>query len=147
MMCCPVTVVIRCHVTVLPCHCCDVLPCADVEPLPVRAHYTCHSSLAYGADWCRLHFHPAPAADTESPDSQHHPAPATDTEGPDNQPHPAPAADTESPDSQPHPAPATDTEGPDSARETASQLGALTHRLLASCSFYDHSLQLWRCSV
>ena len=68
----------------------------------MRAHYTCHSSLAYGADWCRLHFHPAPAADTE---------------------------------------------GPDSARQTASQLGTLTHRLLASCSFYDHSLQLWRCSV
>ena len=111
MMCCPVTAVRCC------CHCDDVLPCADVEPLPVRAHYTCHSSLAYGADWCRLHFHPDPATDTESPDSQHHPAPATDTEG------------------------------PDSARETASQLGALTHRLLASCSFYDHSLQLWRCSV
>ena len=103
-----------------------------MEPLPVRAHYTCHSSLAYGADWCRLHFHPAPAADTE---------------GPDSRPHPAPAADTEGPDSQPHPAPPADTEGPDSARQTASQLGALTHRLLASCSFYDHSLQLWRCSV
>ena len=83
----------------------------------MRAHYTCHSSLAYGADWCRLHFHPAPAADTEGPDSQ------------------------------PHPAPPADTEGPDSACQTASQLGALTHRLLASCSFYDHSLQLWRCSV
>ena len=85
-----------------------MLPCADVEPLPVRAHYTCHSSLAYGADWCRLHFHPAPP---------------TDTEGPDSQPRPA---------SQPHP---------------ASHPGAPTQRLLASCSFYDHSLQLWRCSV
>ncbi|KAK7113565.1 diphthine methyltransferase-like [Littorina saxatilis] len=61
----------------------------DAEPLPVLAHYTNHTSLAYGVDWCRLK-----------------------TQGEN-----------------------TNTDHGDENME---------HCLLASCSFYDHSLQVWQ---
>lgn len=82
-----------------------------------------HGSLAYGTDWCRLtlpqlpEWQPGTSHDTATPDTA---TPDTDS------------SKSATPDTQRCDMPAPDLDHAD---------------IIASCSFYDHSLQLWTCNT
>lgn len=118
------------------------LPDGNESPCPILASYILHNSLAYGADWSRLPLSDPPPS---SPQTETTPASVT---LPEPKRHlmiqyesPTASFDTSLEDecgryipdaASPAPVPAV---GDNSASLSS---------LLASCSFYDHMLHVWR---
>lgn len=114
----------------------------------MEASYTLHNSLAYGADWCHLASQSTascapPAAclvETLSERTGHlriqyeSPTASFDTSLEDEVGRYIPESGTAAPPSAGSPPSAAGSSG-----KTPSQ-----SHLLASCSFYDHTLHLWR---
>ncbi|KAM6930955.1 diphthine methyltransferase [Xenentodon cancila] len=118
---------------------------------PVVASYILHNSLAYGADWSRLSLDdPAPCSPIAEPKESH-----TESRGHVRIQYESPTAsfDTsleddagryipEGPAAPPHTAPPPTT--PACPALDPDEDGLSLSSLLASCSFYDHMLHVWR---
>ncbi|MBN3323848.1 DPH7 methyltransferase, partial [Atractosteus spatula] len=119
-------------------HILDCYPVLDGSSghCPVLASYILHNSLAYGADWSRLSLGeplPLPQLPYESPTG------SFDTSLEDE-------AGRYIPDAQPPRAPAPPALPPPRPSDADADADADTplSSLLASCSFYDHVLHVWR---
>ncbi|XP_037536565.1 diphthine methyltransferase [Nematolebias whitei] len=116
-------------------------------PCPVVSSYILHNSLAYGADWSRL---PLQGFAPHSPPTTHSKESPAESGGHLRLQYESPTAsfDTSLEDDlgryipeEPPTAPSTSpAAGPAPNPEDAASLSCL----LATCSFYDHMLHLWR---
>lgn len=111
----------------------------------VEASYMLHNSLAYGADWCHL---PTESKVSCAPPAAEHVESLTERTGHLRIQYESPTAsfDTSLEDEVGHYIPESSAAAPSTTGSGTSSSGEAPSEshLLASCSFYDHTLHLWR---